>query len=387
MERPIRVCYFGTYRPNYSRNQIMIEGLRRAGVEVIECNEPLWHGIEDRVRAASGGWLSAKFLARVGGTYRRLVEKHRQVGDYDVMVLGYPGQLDVPLARVLTWMRRKPLVLDVFMSIYLIAAERGLTARHPLTARLIYGLEKLACALPDLLILDTEAYVRWFQRVYGVDPARFCLVPTGADDRVFHPTQVPPRHDGKFLVVYHGSFIPNHGVEYIVEAAALLRDTSDIHFELIGDGPERDRVQALAERYGLTNVTFTGWVDKEELPDRIARADVCLGVFGTTPQSMMTVQNKIYETLAMGKPLITGESPTIRRVFEDGKHLLLCRRADARSLADAIIKLRGDKQLRMNLARRGNESFAKFSVGQVGSRLAAIISRESVLGRITRCSQ
>jgi hypothetical protein len=52
----LRVCYFGTYRANYSRNQIMIEGLRRNGVEVVECHERLWHSLEDRVQVASGGW-------------------------------------------------------------------------------------------------------------------------------------------------------------------------------------------------------------------------------------------------------------------------------------------------------------------------------------------
>ena len=55
-DKKMRVCYFGTYRVRYSRNQIMIEGLRRNGVEVIECHEELWRGIEDRVEVASGGW-------------------------------------------------------------------------------------------------------------------------------------------------------------------------------------------------------------------------------------------------------------------------------------------------------------------------------------------
>jgi len=42
----LRMCYFGTYRQEYSRNQIMIDGLKRAGVDVVECFEPFWCGIE-----------------------------------------------------------------------------------------------------------------------------------------------------------------------------------------------------------------------------------------------------------------------------------------------------------------------------------------------------
>ena len=375
--RPLRVCYFGTYRADYSRNQIMIEGLRRNGIEVVECHEPLWRGIEDRAQVASGGWMKPGFVIRVVCTCWRLLRTYcRQAGDYDVIVLGYPGQLDAYLARMLTWLRRKPLVLDVFMSLYLIASERGLTVRHPLTARLLCWIEKTAYRLPDLLLQDTAEYMRWLGQRFDVNPDRVRLVPTGADERTFHPletaekeaTEVATTKDGdRFRAVYHGTFIPNHGVEYIVEAARVLRDDPDICFELIGDGPTRERAMALAQEYGLANVTFTGWVDKAMLPRRIAEADVCLGVFGMTPQSLMTVQNKIYEALAMRRPLITGESPTVRTALTDGEHVLLCRRQDPRSLAEAILRLKGDPALRARLARQGYERYVQaFTTVAVG---------------------
>lgn len=99
----LRVYYFGTYRAGYSRNRIMIEGLRRNGVDIVECHEQLWRGIEDRVRVASGGWLCSVFILRIVRTYLKLLWAYRRIGEYDVMVLGYPGQLDVYLARMLTW--------------------------------------------------------------------------------------------------------------------------------------------------------------------------------------------------------------------------------------------------------------------------------------------
>jgi hypothetical protein len=166
--RPLRVCYFGTYRPGYSRNQIMQEGLRRTGIDLVTCNVPLWHDVEDRVQVASGGWARPSFILRLLKAYRDLMAVYRQIGDYDVMLLGYPGQLDTFLARWLTRQRNKPLVLDVFMSIYLIAEERGLVARHPLSGRLLRRLERMACHLPDRLILDTAEYVAWFGDTHGL---------------------------------------------------------------------------------------------------------------------------------------------------------------------------------------------------------------------------
>lgn len=369
--RQLRVCYFGTYRANYSRNRIMIDGLRHNGVDVVECRQQLWHGIEDRVQTARGGWWRPSFFARVLRAYWRLFRAWRTVKDYDVMVLGYPGQLDVFLARLLTWQQGKPLVLDVFMSLYLIASERGLTARHPVTGRMIYWLERLAYMLPDLLVLDTLAYVEWFQEVFKLDRSRFRLVPTGADDRVFHPLENVGRDDGVFRVLYYGSFIPNHGVEHIIEAARMAQSEQDIHFELIGDGPAKAHAEALAKQYDLRNVTFIDWLDQQALVRKVAETDLMLGVFGTTPQSMMTVQNKIYEGLAMARCLITGESPTVRQTLTHGRHVWLCQRANPEALVDAILALRTDARLRKSIGEAGYQLFAaQFTVAALGRRFA-----------------
>ena len=379
--RPLRVCYFGTYRANYSRNQIMIEALRRNNVEVMECHEPLWHGIEDRVHVASGGWLNPRFLARCARTYWRLLRAHRQTGQYDVMVLGYPGQMDVYLARLLAWIRRKPLVLDVFMSLFLIASERGLTARHRMTSRLIFWLEKGALRLPDLLIQDTAEYVEWFERVFGMESARFRLVPTGADDRVFQPVEADRPHDRLFRALYYGTFIPNHGVEQIVEAARLVADDPVIRFELVGEGPDRGRAISLVRQHGLENVECLDWMEQDELVAAAASADVCLGVFGTTPQSLMTIQNKIYEGLAMAKAVITGDSRTVRGSLVHGKHVYLCERGNPQALAEAVRVLKADPELRRSLGQDGFRLFqARFSLQRIGAQYAGHL-RELVSGQ------
>ncbi len=361
----MRVCYFGTYRADYSRNRIMIDGLRSAGFEVVECHVELWHSVEDRFQVASGGWISPRFWWRLLRAYAGLLRRYHRVGPYDVLVVGYPGQLDIFPARALSWLARKPLVWDVFMSIYLIALERGLDRRSPVTLRLIRRLERMACRLPDRLILDTEDYASWFGSVHGVARRRFRLVPTGADDRIFVPDGSPDA--SAFNVLYYGTFIPNHGVAYIVEAARLLMDDQSIRFELVGCGPERDKAQALARQYGLTNVTFLDWMDQAHLVRHAQHSNVCLGAFGTTPQSVMTVQNKIYEGLAMAKPVISGESAAVRRTLRHCEHIYLCRRADPGALADAIRTLRVDGDLCARLGQNGFSWYRDhFTIEQLG---------------------
>jgi len=369
----MRVCYFGTYLASYIRNRLMIERLRNNGVEVVECHERLWHGLEDREQAASGGWINPRFWWRVGVTYARLLWRYRSVGPYDVMVVGYPGQPDILLARVLSWLRHKPLVWDVLMSIYLIALERELEKRSPLTVQLIHSLEALACHLPDLFILDTDVYASWFKKTYGIPASRICLVPLGADDRVFKPYKLE-RADDLFLCTYYGTFIPSHGLEYVVEAARLLSKERSIHFELIGRGPNRDKILALAQSYGLDNVTFIEWMDEDELVRRATSADIILGTFGTTPQALMTFQNKIYEGLAMAKPVITGDSPAMRQSLQHGEHIFLCTRADPQSLAAAILSLKNNPKLRKRLSMQGYQFYHNnFDLAQTSQQWIAYL--------------
>jgi len=143
----LRVVYFGTYRAEYARNQILIEGLRRTGVEVVECHTALWRGVEDRVQAASGGWMNPAFWWRLMRTYVQLLINYRQIGKYDILVVGYPGHMDIFPAWLLARLRRKPLVWDVLNSLYLITTERGIQQRSRFTVELIRHMERLACRL------------------------------------------------------------------------------------------------------------------------------------------------------------------------------------------------------------------------------------------------
>jgi glycosyltransferase involved in cell wall biosynthesis len=262
------------------------------------------------------------------------------------------------------------------MSIYLIAQERGLTQRHAISGRLIYKAERLAFRLPDLLVLDTEEYVTWLSQTYDLTPEHFRLVPTGADDRIFHPLKSTEKKDSLFRALYYGSFTPNHGVEYILEAARILREEQDIYFELIGDGPTKAQALVWVKEWGLSNVVFEDWMDRELLIQRISEADICLGAFGTTPQSMMTIQNKIYEGLAMARPVLTGDSPTVRAALEHGKHLWLCERANAESLAQSILTLKENPILCASMATQGHQVFLKrYTCDALGERFAQHLCR------------
>ncbi len=371
----MKVCYFGTYDVEQSRNNVIIQGLRQNGVEVLECHARLWYNTADKIRSVRGGLFNPGLLGRALGSYLRLISRYTRIGDYDVMVVGYAGHFDLFLAKLLTCFSRKPLVFDALLSLTeTIVEDRGLARRGSFLARLVYLVDKYACRLADLVLLDTEAHVRHFQRDLGVRPDKLRWVPVGADE-VYCRGPLPVGESDPFRVVYFGQYIPLHGVNYIVEAAKLLEEhpearSSAIRFELVGDGQAYLETASLAERLQVQNVTFhRTWLSPEDLiAEHIIPADVCLGVFGDSPKARRVVPIKVFVALALGKPVITGDSPAAREVLIHGTDAILCEMANPQALAQAILLLKRDRPLREKIAKQGYLSFQnKFSARVIGA--------------------
>lgn len=375
---PLRVCYFGTYRSEYARNQIVLEGLRQAGIKVIECHQKLWYGDEDRLKVAEGRWFSLGFMWRVFVAYFTLLQKYRKIDDYDIMMVGYPGHYDIFLAHLLSHLKHKPLIWDVLNSLFLILTDRGIAKRKRFTAGIVQFLEMLAVRQPDMLFIDTPIFAQWFHQTYQVPVERFRIVPIAADDRFFASSvnkpspAIPPE---TFQVLYYGTYIPNHGTIIIVEAARLLQNERDIYFEMVGDGPERNAAEQLAKQYQLRNIHFIQWLEKPELVQHIQDADICLGSFGNTLQSSLTYNNKILEAFASRKPVISAETPATPPDIRHGEHLYQCKRGNAQSLADGILAMKNDPKLRQRLAENGYQIFhAKYNVLHIGKTAAAYLT-------------
>jgi glycosyltransferase involved in cell wall biosynthesis len=161
----------------------------------------------------------------------------------------------------------------------------------------------------------------------------------------------------------------------MVAAAHRLADEKEIAFEFVGKGPNRAAIQEQVRRLNLENITFIDWLSEPELAGHIGAADICLGAFGDTPQSLMTVQHKIFQALAMRRPVITGESAAMRDSFAHGVHVYLCARQSGDAIAAAILALRADPGLRQRLAEQGYARFQEaFTMEKTSQRLENYLS-------------
>jgi glycosyltransferase involved in cell wall biosynthesis len=336
----MRVLFWGTYDLGKPRNRILIQGLRENGVEVVECHAHVWAGIEDKSQVRGG---RLRFALRWLAAYPRLLWRYLCAPEHDLVVVGYLGQLDLPLIRPLTWLRRKPLVWDTFLSLHdTIVDDRKLIGpRHPL-AVLVYAWEWLCMRLPDLILVDTEAHGRFFVERFGARPVRVQRVFVGVEPQAFFPSvdcQPAPPANAPYRVLFYGQFIPLHGIEVIAQAARLCADEG-IRWEVIGDGQETERFRALLQAQGPLNLAWTPWVRYDELIHRIHQADLCLGIFGTSGKALRVIPNKVYQVLAAGRALITADTPAARELLSPGPGIILVPPGDAAALAAAIREMR-----------------------------------------------
>lgn len=363
--------FLGAYDPAYPRNAILRYGLELNGAAVRECRLP--GSIKFYLRYPLG---AARFGRRVAGS--------------DVVFVPEFCHKDVPLGRSIALLFHKRLVFDPLAGRYetkIVDWRR----RKPGSVRAWWNanIDRLSFGLSDVILADTQAHKDYYCRAYGLPEKKVQVIPVGYDDRLFRPAGGQPasgrtaarsRSEDEFTVVFFGSFLPLHGAESIVEAAALLsRKAPSIRFRFIGTGQTLERVRVRADCLGLPNVAFDGWLRTADLPARIAEADVCLGIFGETDKARRVVPHKVFQAMGMKKPVITARTPAAEEFFHHRKDIFFCDPPYARSLAEAILALKANAALRRGIAEKGYALVSKrYSPMALGRRLLEVINGPTV---------
>ncbi len=327
-----RMVFFGGYDPGYPRNAIIRKGLVRCGFTVAECRAPVRWKIFKRYPVLSWRYL------RNGRNGKILF-----VPDF--------RHKDVPLAWLLARLAGQHCVFDPLVSRYETKVlDRGDAAAGSLQSWHNRNIDRISFRLPDLVLTDTEAHAAFFREQYGIHPDRIRTLHIGFDDELF--TERPVRNgNGSMRVLFYGTYLPLHGVETIIEAARLL--DGPITVTLIGEGQTFGSARERAAGIPPERLSFRPPVPVRDLEGAIARSDVVLGIFGETPKTRMVIPNKVYQALAVGRPVVTADTEAVRELFTGGEHLLTVPPGDAAALARTIGRLQRDAGLRRRLAERG----------------------------------
>jgi glycosyltransferase involved in cell wall biosynthesis len=244
--------------------------------------------------------------------------------------------LGIPVALRLGSRRRAPVVYDA-RDIYV---DAGNLARLPGPARRIVGaLERRWARRASRVVTVNAGYAEVMARRWGVpSPA----VVMNCPDPLPEPTRPRRFHEALGLapatpvVLYHGGFSPDRGIEQLVEALPLL---PGVHLVCLGYGVLEPFLRArLAEADGRLHVLPA--VPPEALLEWVASADVvAMPIQPTTLNHRLTTPNKLFEALAAGVPIVASDLPGMAPIVRETGAGVVCDPTDPAAVAAAIRRI------------------------------------------------
>ncbi len=343
------VLYIGDYDENYSRNYIFINGLRNQGINVYQINLTNFNK-KQRIKVLLKSFK--KF-------------KKRRI-DIVIFYSIRTSIINFILSRIFAYIKRIPFVHDIFISKLLTYFyDRKLAnVKKRFKPKIYYWfyyylLDFLECHLSNYILLDTASHIKYFHEKYKVPLKKFRKIYVGARDDIFHP--IKKKAKDKFIIGYWGTFIPLHGVKYMIQAFKLIENEKNILFQLIGTGQTLKSNKELAEKLNLKNINFIEKIflkgNLNELSEMISNFDIGLGLFGKDLKTLLVIPNKLFEGMAMKIPMITCESSAIKELLTHNEDILLCEPANPKVLANSIIKLKNDELLRNKIKENAHILF------------------------------
>ena len=190
--------------------------------------------------------------------------------------------------------------------------------------------------------------------------ARMVVIENGVDTTLFRPQPDVPRIreklglHGRFVVSYIGTIGAAHGLDTILRAAALLKHRiSSLLFLLVGEGAEREKLEAGARALGLTNVRFVGQRPRGEIPEYIAASDVCLVLLRRSALFELVLPSKMLEFMASARPVIVGVGGLTRSLVEESGGGICVTPEDHGELAEAVCRFHAEPDLGPRLGGNG----------------------------------
>ncbi|MGQ9681381.1 MAG: glycosyltransferase family 4 protein [Anaerolineae bacterium] len=220
-----------------------------------------------------------------------------------------------------------------------------------------------------------DAVARYF-------PGEYAVIPNGVDYERFAAAEALPFYnDGRPTILFMGRLEKRKGFEYLLDAFARVRHhIPNARLIVAGAFSKEDKEPFVtqARREGIRGVHFVGYVPETEKPRYFRSCDVfCAPSLGYESFGIV-----LLEAMATGRPIVASNIPGYRSVLTNGCEGLLIEPADPLALAEALIRLLRDPELRQRMGERGRNTAAGLAWPNVARRVldvyeSALAQRET----------
>lgn len=189
---------------------------------------------------------------------------------------------------------------------------------------------------------------------------------------------------GRPLMLFVGNLLPSRGLPEAVEATEIVaRSKPEFGFVIVGDGREEPVLRAMIAQRGLErHVRLVGWKPIDAHPPYYSSAALGVLPFRATQHICITLANKLFDYMGASLPVLASDVPPMRRVLEETGAGILVPPRDAAALAQGILKLLNEPELRQRLGRAGCRAVhTKYAWAEDRRRFLEAIERTNHRGR------
>ena len=312
------------------------------------------YGIQHRANDETGKWSYAwQLLAFLYGSFLFVTRKHRQI-KYDLIHVHNIPDFLVFAALYPKWTGAR-IILDIHDLVPELFEGKFHSRPNSRYVRLLKVVERLSARFSDHVIISNHL---WQKRITerSVAADKCSVLINHVDPTVFYRRE-RVRADGKLVLLFPGSFQAHQGLDVAIRALARLKDRlPNCELHLYGGGGGRDAqaaLEKLASESGLNGrVRFFNSVPLDQIPQVMANADI-----GVVPKRADTFGNEAYSTkimefMSQGIPVVASRTAIDTYYFSD-ETICFFKSGDDQAMADALLKIINDPDLRERLSKNG----------------------------------
>jgi glycosyltransferase involved in cell wall biosynthesis len=239
----------------------------------------------------------------------------------DIIVATSPQFFTAISGRWLSFWKRTPWVMEV-RDLWPESIKAVGAMDTNLAIKFFEYLERKMYKNASKIVVVTDTFKEQLMEVHKISGSKIAVVKNGANLSLFKPKEKNKslikelKLENKFIVGYIGTHGMAHALDFILHCAKKLKN-SNIHFLFIGAGSNKEALIKLKEELQLKNVTMLGLVSKEEVREYISITDVSLVNLKKSDTFKSVIPSKIFESVAMHRPILLGVEGESKRLVED----------------------------------------------------------------------
>jgi colanic acid biosynthesis glycosyl transferase WcaI len=276
----------------------------------------------------------------------------------DIVVGTSPQLFTVLAAWLVAALRRVPSVFEL-RDLWPESIVAVGVAREGALIRVLAGVAVFLYRHVTHIVSVTESFVSILEE-RGVAPGKISVVRNGVALEEFTPA---PRDEelrakagvavDEMLVTYVGTIGMAHGLAFVLDTAELDRG---VHYLIVGEGAEKAALESEAARRRLDNVTFMDMQPRDRVPSILAASDAVLVHLRDDPLFESVIPSKMFEAMAMARPVILGVRGESAGIVERTGSGLVIEPETPESLLAAVRSLRDDPELGRRLGDNGRRA-------------------------------